>query len=53
MGSQLAAGRGGGDDGVDGHGDGDGHGERKEPSVIIVNIYANIIVNIYDNPSGM
>ena len=26
MGSQLAAGRGGGDDGVHGHGDGDGHG---------------------------
>ena len=25
----------------------------KEPKVIIVNIYANIIVNIYDNPSGM
>ena len=26
---------------------------RNEPKVIIVNIYANIIVNIYDNPSGM
>ena len=25
----------------------------KEPKVIIVNIYANIIINIYDNPSGM
>ena len=24
----------------------------KEPKVIIVNIYAYIIVNIYDNPSG-
>ena len=26
--------------------------QSKEPKVIIVNIYANIIVNIYDNPSG-